>query len=99
MAIIIRTSTVQPGKLFEYLEAAKHTIAVANRVTGVEFKLATSFGRNVNEVAVIGSFASVADLEAAGKKLVADAEWRAATTASQSLVVPGSTQDHVWTEV
>ena len=68
-------------------------------MTGAEFKLATSFGRQVHEVAIIGSFASVADLEAAGKKLVADAEYRSATTASQALTVRGSTQDHIWTEV
>jgi hypothetical protein len=99
MVTLVRTTVAQPGKLFDYVAAQKESIAIGEPLTGVKFTMNIGFGGVVGACALIASFNSVADIEAAASKLLADAKWVASNAKAQSLTVPGSTVDNIWRPV
>src|ERR1700736_2106106 len=99
MITLGRTYLALPGKAFDLVAAAKESTALGKRVTGIDFTLATAFGGNVGEIAVISNFDSMTHLEETNVKLMADAEFRAATSKTQSLTVPRASRDQFWRHV
>jgi hypothetical protein len=96
MITYVRTSIAQPGKAFEYMAAQQESLSHATRASGVKWTLATGVGGVVGQFSLWANVDSLADIEAALAKLMADADWRAATAKTQSLTVPGSSHDQIW---
>ena len=99
MITFVRTVVAQPGKLFELIEAMQKSVPIFNRVTGATVKIATTFGSDAMQIALIANFESVAQVQEAGAKAASDAEWRAVSAAAHALSVPGSIRDHIWTHI
>jgi len=99
MITYARTSTALPGKAFEYMAAQQESIAHATRASGVKWTLAMGVGGVVGQFSLWSTVDSLADVDVALGKLMADAEWRAATAKVQSLTIPGSTHDQIWRQV
>jgi len=81
------------------MAAQQESIAHATRASGVKWTLASAVGGVVGQFSLWATVDSLADVEAAVGKLMADAEWRAATVKVQSLTVPGSTHDQMWRQI
>ena len=99
MITYVRTSTAQPGKAFEYMAAQQESIGHATRASGVKWTLAMGVGGVVGQFSFWATLDSLADVETMYGKLMADADWRAATAKVQSLTIPGSSHDQIWRQV
>jgi hypothetical protein len=99
MVTAIRSLVVQPGRTFEYMTVAKELAAVMKHASGHEPNVAMSFGGNPLAFAYIGTYASIAELEEARVKLLADTAYRTAITKTDHLVVPGSSHDQIWRHI
>jgi hypothetical protein len=95
MITFVRTFVALPGKMYELLALAKENVALAKKLTGVDFSIASVVG----EIASIANVNDLAHLEEVAAKLNADADWRAAVSKSQTLCVPAATHDHIWRHV
>ena len=100
MITFIRTITIQPGKLGEAITWQKELNAVVKRVIGKEGMLCGAFGGTISELAWIGQFDSVGQLEGAADKLFADREYMTvAINKAAGLVVPASGHDQIWRQL
>jgi NIPSNAP len=99
MITFVRTFVALPGKMYELLALAKENVALAKKLTGVDFSIASVVGGTVGEIASIANVNDLAHLEEVAAKLNADADWRAAVSKSQTLCVPAATHDHIWRHV
>jgi UDP-N-acetylmuramyl tripeptide synthase len=99
MVTFVRTNLALPGKLFELLAVAKEIAAVVKGLTERDLVVCSAFGGNPAEVAWIWQVDSIAQLEANGVKVMADAEYRTALNKLENLVVPGSARDQIWMHV
>jgi hypothetical protein len=99
MITFVRTLVALPGKMGDALAIAKETEAHVKRVTGADFTVNTSFGGSFSEIAFIAHYDSLAQMEAANDKVMADAEIRAHLKKWENMLVPGATRDHVWRHV
>lgn len=99
MITFVRTLVAMPGRVFDVLTQAKEIAGLAKQVTGVEIAVGTSFGGSISEIAMISRFDSLAQMEAANDKMMADANVRAGMRKFEGLLVPGTSRDHVWRHV
>lgn len=99
MITTIRTVNYMPGKLFDAIAWGKEIAAIVKRVTGRELSVSIAFGGNVTELAWIAQYDSASQIEEAFKKLLADKEYVGILKKAESLVVPGTAQDHYWRAV
>ncbi len=99
MITFVRTVVAMPGKIGDVLALAKETAAHVKRVTGSDVAVGASFGGSFSEVAWISHADSVAEMEAANDKMMADAEIRALFKRWENMIVPGATRDHIWRHV
>jgi len=99
MITLIRTITIQPGKLGEAMAWAKDAGVIVKRVTGRESKLCASFGGVLGALAWITQYDDAGQLEDVGNKLLADREYLTAISKAAGLFVPGSGHDQIWRHV
>ena len=99
MITSIRSLVVKPGKTFEYMSVAKELAGIVKHASGHEPVVAMSFGGDPLAFAYISTYASVAELEEAREKLMADTAYRTAITKTDHLVVPGSFHDQIWRHI
>jgi hypothetical protein len=96
MITLIRTTTVQPGKIGEAMAWSKEIVGIAKRITGKEATLCTSIGGVVGGLAWIVQYDNLGQLEDANKKILADREYLTAISKAADLFVPGSGHDQIW---
>jgi hypothetical protein len=99
MITFVRTIVALPGKIGDVVALAKETAAHVKRVTGTDVAVGMSFGGAFSEVAWISHADSLADMEAANDKMMADAELRAQFKKWENMIVPGASRDHIWRHV
>jgi len=99
MITLIRSATVLPGKLAEGIAWGKESSAILKRLTGKEVAFCTAFGGTISGLAWISQFDSVAQIEDAFAKVMADREYMTAFTKSAPIFVPGSGHDQMWRHV
>jgi len=99
MITLIRTITIQPGKLAEAMAWAKEAGIIVKRVTGKESTLCASFGGVLGALAWITRYDDAGQLEDAANKLLADREYLTAIGKAVGLFVPGSGHDQIWRHV
>ncbi len=99
MITAIRTTQAMPGKLLDTVAWAKEGAAIAKRVTGKELVVSVTFGGVISELAWIGQYDTVAQLEEALTKGMADREFANAMAKAEHLLIPGSTRDHIWKHI
>jgi hypothetical protein len=99
MVTFVRTIQAMPGKIVDALAAAKEMAALVKRATGVDVATGASFGGSFSEIAWIADYDSVAHMEVASDKMLADADVRAAMKKFEHLLVPGASRDRIWRHV
>jgi hypothetical protein len=99
MITFVRTIVALPGKIGEVVALAKETAAHVKRVTGSDISVGMSVGGSFSEVAWISHPDSLAELEAANDKMMADPELRALFKRWENMTVPGASRDHIWRHV
>jgi hypothetical protein len=99
MITFVATIVAMPAKIVETVTIAKEMAELIKRATGVEVAAGASFGGRVNEVALISQYDSLAHMEAASDKVLADADFLAGVKRFEGLLVPGASRDHIWRHV
>jgi len=99
MITFVRTIQAMPGKIVDVLAQAKEMAALVKRATSVDIAVAAAFGGSISEIAWISRYDSLAQMETANDKMMADAEVRAAMKKFENLLVPGASRDHIWRHV
>jgi predicted methyltransferase MtxX (methanogen marker protein 4) len=99
MITLITTTQAMPGKSLEAVVYAKEIAAVIKRITGRETVVSVAFGGRVGELAWIAQFDTMAQLEEALTKGMADREYANAIKKAEQLLIPGTTHNHIWKHV
>ncbi|MGO9005349.1 MAG: hypothetical protein ACLQIQ_07985 [Beijerinckiaceae bacterium] len=99
MITFVRTAVAQPGKIFDVLAVAKEIATLVTRVIGRDLAVSITVGGTVGEIVWIAHYDSLAQLDEATVKLMADAEYRAVLKKVENLIVPGTIRDHIWKQV
>lgn len=99
MITFVRTIQAMPGKIVDLLAQAKEMAALVKRATGVDVSVGASFGGSISEIALISHYDSLAQMEAANDKMMADVEVRGGMKKFEDLLVPGTSRDHIWRHV
>lgn len=96
MITFVRTIVAAPGKIVDVLAQAKEMAALVKRVTGADLSVGVAFGGTFGEIAWIAHYDTLAQMEEANVKMMADAEFRAASKKFENMLVPGASRDHLW---
>ena len=99
MITLVRTIVAAPGKSLDALAQAKEMAALVERVTGAELSVGVAMGGVFGEIAWIGHYDSLAQMDEANVKMMASADFRAESKKFESLLVPGASRDHIWRHV
>jgi hypothetical protein len=99
MVTFLRTIVAMPGKIVEAMTAAKEMAALVKKATGVDVAVGASIGGSVSEFAWISHYDSLAHMEVANDKMLADADVRAGMKKFEHLLAPGMSRDHIWRHV
>jgi hypothetical protein len=99
MITFVRTIVAAPGKSLDVVAQAKEMAALVKRVTGADLAVGAALGGTFGEIAWITHYESLAQMDEANVKMMADPEFRVASKKFENLLVPGASRDHIWRHI
>ncbi len=99
MITFLRTTEMIPSRSAEAIGLAKEIAAAASRASGLQISVATGFGSEPMRIAYIAHAESVAKLDEAIGRILADPEYRAAVAKVSEMFLPGTLRDQVWKHI
>ena len=96
MITFVRTRSIAPGKAAEAMAFAQQVTKLVKDKFGVELRTSVPIGGNPDRIAFVTTYPSMAELETAATKLVADADYQKLIAANAQTFLPGSAHDEMW---
>ena len=96
MITYIRTSTMAPGTWAQALTQAHDVAKHLSTLLGVEMHVSVPIGGDPNQIAWSAQYESLAALETAYNKMMADAKYREMSAKGAGLFMPATTRDAIW---
>ena len=96
MITFIRSASIAPGKTGDAIAFANQIGKHIKENYGVTLELLMPLGGNPNRIAWHARYETLAQVEALGAKLLADAEYMGTIAKNSATFLPGSVHDEIW---
>jgi hypothetical protein len=96
MIRFVRTASIAPGKLGDAIAFAKQVSVLIEKIAKVKLEVMMPVGGNPNRIAWRTEYASLAAMEEATAKLMADPKYLSLLSKGGANFIAGSVNDSIW---